>query len=76
VAQRVVVQDRERLPRAVARMPGLDGWELARRAKEMRAEIKVLYITGYPGEQRPNDAPAGGEQLISSDDGHRSGPQP
>ena len=41
------------------RMPGIDGWELARRATEMRADLKVLYITGYPGEQRPDDAPPG-----------------
>lgn len=68
------------------RMPGIDGWELARRATEMRADIKVLYITGYPGEQRPDDAPPGPllrkpwragefykclEQLIGSDDARR-----
>jgi len=41
------------------RMPGIDGWELARRARKTRPDIKVLYITGYPGEQRPDDAPAG-----------------
>jgi CheY-like chemotaxis protein len=41
------------------RMPGIDGWEVARRATEMRADLKVLYITGYPGEQRPDDAPPG-----------------
>lgn len=67
------------------RMPGIDGWELARRATEARADIKVLYITGYPGEQRPDDAPSGPllrkpwqmgefykciEQLIGSDDAH------
>ena len=67
------------------RMPGIDGWELARRAREARADIKVLYITGYPGEQRPDDAPSGPllrkpwqmgefykciEQLIGSDDAH------
>ena len=67
------------------RMPGIDGWELARRARETRPDIKVLYITGYPGEQRPADAPAGPllrkpwrtddfykcvEQLIGSDDAH------
>jgi CheY-like chemotaxis protein len=72
------------------RMPGIDGWELARRATEMRADIKVLYITGYPGEQRPNNAPPGpllrkpwraGEfyeclkQLIGLDDAHRVGPR-
>jgi CheY-like chemotaxis protein len=72
------------------RMPGIDGWEVARRAMEMRAGIKVLYITGYPGEQRPDDAPPGPllrkpwrasefyeclEQLIGSDDVRRVGPQ-
>ena len=73
------------------RMPGIDGWELARRATEMRADVKVLYITGYPGEQRPDDAPAGPllrkpwragefyqclEQLICSDGPGRFAPQP
>ena len=73
------------------RMPGIDGWELARRATEMRADIKVLYITGYPGEQRPDDAPPGPllrkpwragefykclEQLIGSDGPGYLGPQP
>jgi CheY-like chemotaxis protein len=73
------------------RMPGIDGWELARRAREMRADIKVLYITGYPGEQRPNDVPPGPllrkpwragefynciEQLIGPDNAHGMGPQP
>jgi CheY-like chemotaxis protein len=41
------------------RMPGIDGWELARRAREMRADLKVIYITGYPGEQPPDDVPPG-----------------
>jgi CheY-like chemotaxis protein len=73
------------------RMPGIDGWELARRATEMRADLKVLYITGYPGEQRPDDAPPGpllrkpwrtGEfytcldQLIGSAGAGRFGPTP
>ena len=73
------------------RMPGIDGWELSRRATEMRADIKVLYITGYPGEQRPDDAPPGPllrkpwragefykclEQLIGSDGPGYLGPQP
>jgi CheY-like chemotaxis protein len=72
------------------RMPGIDGWELARRAMEMRADLKVLYITGYPGEQRPDDAPPGPllrkpwragefyeclEQLIGSHDAHGVGPR-
>ena len=39
------------------RMPGIDGWQLARRASEMRPDVKILYITGYLGEQAPVDAP-------------------
>jgi CheY-like chemotaxis protein len=41
------------------RMPGIDGWELARRAKAVRPDLKVLYIAGYAGERPPADAPAG-----------------
>ena len=67
------------------RMPGINGWELARRATEMRPGLKVLYITGYPGEKAPNNAPPGPllrkpwragdfygsiEQLIGSGDAH------
>jgi len=73
------------------RMPGIDGWELAPRATEMRAGIKVLYITGYPGEQRADDAPPGPllrkpwragefykclEQLIGSVDARRFDSRP
>jgi len=41
------------------RMPSIDGWELARRAKDMWPQTKILYITGYAGEQAPEDAPEG-----------------
>jgi two-component system, cell cycle response regulator CpdR len=73
------------------RMPGIDGWELARRARKMRADLKVMYITGYPGEQHPDDAPPGPllrkpwregefykciEQLVGADDARRFDPQP
>jgi CheY-like chemotaxis protein len=73
------------------RMPGINGWELARRATEIRPDLKVLYITGFPGEQAPAGAPPGPllkkpwrtgefyrciEQLIGPDDAHRLGPQP
>jgi len=40
------------------RMPGIDGWELARRARAIRPDIKLMYITGYP-EETPANAPAG-----------------
>jgi len=73
------------------RMPGIDGWELARRAMEMRTDLKVLYFTGYPGEKRPDDAPEGPllrkpwradefyrclEQLVGSDNLRRLDPRP
>jgi CheY-like chemotaxis protein len=28
-------------------MPGMDGWELARRSKQLRPELKVVYTTGF-----------------------------
>ena len=36
-------------------MPGMDGWELARRARELRPALKVLYASGVTG-----DIPAAG----------------
>lgn len=71
------------------RMPGIDGWELARRVAAIRPDIKVLYITGYTAEQMPEDAPRGPllrkpwklgefytciEQLVPSDEPRRSDP--
>jgi len=41
------------------RMPGIDGWELARRATVVIPRLKVLYMTGYSSELRPDDAPVG-----------------
>jgi CheY-like chemotaxis protein len=37
------------------RMPGIDGFELARQAKVMRPQLHVIYLTGYPteGEKQP-----------------------
>jgi CheY-like chemotaxis protein len=32
------------------RMPGMDGRELAARAKRMRPELRVVMTSGYPGE--------------------------
>jgi CheY-like chemotaxis protein len=71
------------------RMPGINGWELARRATEIRPNVKVIYITGYAGEQFPQDAPQGPllrkpwqvsefygsiEKLMNSNGTHRSDP--
>ena len=42
-------------------MPGtLDGWDLADQAKEIRPELRVIYLTGYdiaPPEDRPGHGP-------------------
>ena len=40
------------------RMPGISGWELARRAVEIRP-MKVMYITGWLGQEVPGGAPHG-----------------
>jgi CheY-like chemotaxis protein len=40
------------------RMPGISGWELARQAVEIRP-IKVMYITGWLGQEAPGGAPHG-----------------
>ncbi len=50
------------------RMPGMDGVELARRAKELRPEMKVIFVSGYtaPHGRLPApllDKPFGHEQL-------------
>ena len=44
------------------RMPGeVDGWELARIAREIQPEIKVIYVSGFPGD---NHDPVGGSSFI------------
>jgi len=40
------------------RMPGISGWELARRVVEMHP-IKVMYITAWLGQEVPDGAPHG-----------------
>src|SRR5690349_5916953 len=41
-------------------MPGsIDGWELARRAKQLRPEIGVLYTTGHGERQLPEQSRPG-----------------
>jgi CheY-like chemotaxis protein len=41
------------------RMPGdCDGWELARRARALRPDLAVIYISGYSADQ-PQPVPGG-----------------
>ena len=41
------------------RMPGgMDGWQLAERARELRPELPVIYATGY-SEEAPRLVPGG-----------------
>ncbi|WP_413990900.1 response regulator [Labrys okinawensis] len=34
-------------------LPGMSGWDLARRARESRPALKILFLTGYENEQSP-----------------------
>jgi CheY-like chemotaxis protein len=44
------------------RMPGeIDGWELARIARELLPQIKVIYVSGFPGD---NHDPVEGSNFI------------
>ena len=43
-------------------MPGWDGTELVRRVKQLRPELKVLFITGYT-RHVPRDRLVGGDVL-------------
>ena|SRR3712207_5794573 len=62
------------------RMPRLDGWTLAERARELRPELPVIYVTGFtdvaarpvPGGTvigkpfRPSDLVAAAERMIAA----------
>ncbi len=43
------------------RMSGMDGYELARRAKQLRPQLPVIYTTGYA-----HRLPGGGEALCGT----------
>ena len=42
------------------RLPGLDGFELARQAKLMRPRLHVIYISGYSAESEREKGPTNG----------------
>ena len=44
-------------------MPGMDGVELAQRAKLVRPGLKVLFVTGYPQRAAERDATSHGRIL-------------
>lgn len=45
-------------------MPGMDGWELARRSKQMRPELKVVYTTGFSFSPVPETSTLGYGPLL------------
>jgi CheY-like chemotaxis protein len=45
------------------RMPGIDGFELARQAKVMRPQLHVIYLTGYSTGDEENAGPVYGPIL-------------
>jgi CheY-like chemotaxis protein len=45
------------------RMPGIDGFELARQAKVMRPQLHVIYLTGYSTQQEEMAGPIYGPIL-------------
>lgn len=38
------------------RLPGIDGRELVKRARQTQADLRVVMVTGYPGEAAREDA--------------------
>ena len=45
------------------RMPGIDGFELARQAKVMRPTIQIIYLSGYSVDGAENAGPVYGPIL-------------
>lgn len=34
------------------RLPGIDGWQLSSIAREIQPRVRIIYVSGYPGEPR------------------------
>ena len=53
-------------------MPGISGWELAKRLKSRRPEMKVVYMSGYPASATPGEIQDAGidylQKPLSQDD--------
>jgi len=47
-ADRILTSNRVSILITDIRMPGLDGFELARWARAMRPSIQIIYLSGYP----------------------------
>jgi len=45
-------------------MPGMDGWHLGRRAKEIRPDLSVIYTTGFSRVPAPNGGALGFGPLL------------
>jgi CheY-like chemotaxis protein len=45
-------------------MPGMNGWQLAHRAKEIRPDLRVIYTTGYAHARVPEASGPGYGPLL------------
>jgi CheY-like chemotaxis protein len=45
-------------------MPGMDGWQLGRRARAIRPELNVIYTTGFARAPVPHDGEPGFGPLL------------
>jgi two-component system, cell cycle response regulator CpdR len=62
-AVRVLADNWVNLLIADIRMPGMDGFELARQAKVMRPNIRVIYLSGYSAAAGKSSGPTYGPVL-------------
>jgi CheY-like chemotaxis protein len=59
-ALRIIVEHPVELMITDIRMPGLNGFQLARQAKLIRPRLHVLYLSAYPGGADQNAGPTFG----------------
>jgi CheY-like chemotaxis protein len=46
-------------------LPGMNGWELAKLARERRPELKILYLTGYESAHAPSLSSDGQQDVMA-----------
>jgi CheY-like chemotaxis protein len=53
-------------------MPGMSGWELAKRLQSRRPEMKVVYMSGYPAKADPSEIQDAGIDYLQKPLSHDS----